>query len=83
LIILAIYLTPFVPLSFKGEGDWVIKEGLTPLLNTPSQGYLVKGLKGTEVMIRRCSYHNSLPSPLQGELKRGEASLIRLFPTPL
>jgi len=38
-----------------------IEEGLTPLLNALSCGYLGKGLKGMKVMIRRCSYHNSLP----------------------
>jgi hypothetical protein len=34
LIILAIYLTPFVPLSFKVEGEDKIEEGLTPLLDS-------------------------------------------------
>jgi hypothetical protein len=29
-----IYLTPFIPLSFKGEGEEKRKEGLTPLLDT-------------------------------------------------
>jgi len=29
-----IYLTPLIPLSFKGEGMELYKEGLTPLLNT-------------------------------------------------
>jgi len=31
-------LTPFIPLSLKGEGEEK-KEGLTPLLNTP-RGFL-------------------------------------------
>ena len=26
-------LTPFIPLSLKGEGDEIIEEGLSPLLN--------------------------------------------------
>jgi len=29
-----IYLTPLIPLSFQGEGEIFLKEGLTPLLNT-------------------------------------------------
>jgi len=29
-----IYLTPFIPLSFKGEGE-VLKRGAMPLLNSP------------------------------------------------
>jgi len=32
--IVIIYLTPLIPLSFKGEGEIVPKEGLSPLLNT-------------------------------------------------
>jgi len=29
-------LTPFIPLSLKGEGEGIfLEEGLTPLLNTP------------------------------------------------
>jgi len=28
-------LTPFIPLSFKGEGEENKKEGLTPLLDAP------------------------------------------------
>jgi len=28
-------LTPFIPLSLKGEGEVINEEGLTPLLNTP------------------------------------------------
>ena len=31
---LFIYLTPLIPLSFKGEGEGNKKEGLTPLLDT-------------------------------------------------
>ena len=27
-------LTPFIPLSFKGEGEGFLEEGLTPLLNS-------------------------------------------------
>jgi len=34
---LSIYLTPLIPLSFKGEGEEKEKEGLTPLLNTPKR----------------------------------------------
>jgi hypothetical protein len=30
---LFIYLTPFIPLSFEGEGEENKKEGLTPLLH--------------------------------------------------
>jgi len=29
-----IYLTPLIPLSFEGEGEMVLEEGLTPLLDT-------------------------------------------------
>jgi len=73
--VLRIHLTPFIPLSLKGEGGDFYKEGLTPLLNTlirqkispleglplssPPCGYLVKGLKGTQVPLR-----NYLPLPL-------------------
>ena len=28
-------LTPFIPLSFQGEGDEIIEEGRKPLLNAP------------------------------------------------
>jgi hypothetical protein len=38
-----IYLTPFVPLSFEGEGEGYKKRGALPLLNTSSCGYSVKG----------------------------------------
>jgi len=31
---LSIYLTPLIPLSFKGEGD-ILKRGASPLLNAP------------------------------------------------
>jgi len=33
---LSIYLAPFIPLSFKGEGE-DIKRGATPLLNSPDR----------------------------------------------
>ncbi len=33
-----IYLTPFIPLSFKGEGEDRLKRGAKPLLNTPIRG---------------------------------------------
>ena len=69
----SIYLTPLIPLSFKGEGGDNIEERLTPLLNTLSYGYLVKGLKGTKVPLR-----NSLPSPLmKGRGIKGEG-LVKL-----
>jgi len=35
LLVYYINLTPFIPLSFKGEGELVLKEGLAPLLDTP------------------------------------------------
>jgi hypothetical protein len=31
-----INLTPFIPLSFKGEGEEILEEGLAPLLNAPN-----------------------------------------------
>jgi hypothetical protein len=34
-VFIYIYLTPYIPLSFKGEGEEIFKEGLTPLLDTP------------------------------------------------
>jgi hypothetical protein len=34
LLELFINLTPLIPLSFQGEGEEKIKEGLAPLLNT-------------------------------------------------
>jgi len=41
-----IYLTPLVPLSFKGEGE-MEKEGLTPLLDALlGHGIFSKGIKG-------------------------------------
>jgi len=30
----AIYLTPFIPLSFKGEGEEILERGFAPLLPT-------------------------------------------------
>jgi hypothetical protein len=30
---LFVNLTPFIPLSFEGEGEEILKEGLTPLLD--------------------------------------------------
>jgi hypothetical protein len=40
-------LTPCIPLSFEGEGEINIKEGLTPLLNSLMQRLFIKGsLKG-------------------------------------
>jgi len=39
---LFIYLTPFIPLSFKGEGE-EMEEGLAPLLNALSAGLFFKG----------------------------------------
>jgi hypothetical protein len=32
-------LTPCIPLSFKGEGEDFLKEGLTPLLDAPLSGW--------------------------------------------
>jgi len=29
-----IYLTPFIPLSFKGEGEEILERGFAPLLPT-------------------------------------------------
>jgi len=40
---LFIYLTPFIPLSFKGEGEGYLKEGLTPLLDTLDIWLFFKG----------------------------------------
>ena len=37
IIYLTIYLTPFIPLSFEGEGE-IRKEGLMPLLDAPLIG---------------------------------------------
>ncbi len=31
--LLLIYLTPLIPLSFKGEGEMVLEEGVLPLLD--------------------------------------------------
>jgi len=35
-----IYLTPFVPLSLKGEGEINKKEGLAPLLDTRKRSWI-------------------------------------------
>jgi len=68
-----IYLTPCVPLSFKGEGEGK-KEGLSPLLDTLIRGCLVKGLKGASPLSR-----NSLPSPLhKGRGIKGEGLVDNL-----
>ena len=32
--VLGIYLTPFIPLSYQGEGEDRLKRGAKPLLNT-------------------------------------------------
>jgi len=57
--------------NHKERGEIIYKRGAAaPLKHPHLRGYFVKGLKGTEVPLR-----NSLPSPLQGESKRGEASL--------
>jgi hypothetical protein len=34
-ITILIYLTPLVPLSFKGEGEMIYRRGASPLLDTP------------------------------------------------
>ena len=49
------------------EGEEILEGGEAPLLPTPPSlidGLFSKGIKGGEAMIRRCSYHISLPSPL-------------------
>jgi hypothetical protein len=40
---LFINLTPFIPLSLKGEGEEILEEGLAPLLNTPKSRELKRG----------------------------------------
>jgi len=66
------YLTPLIPLSFKGEGD-MNKRGANAPLKHPPCGYSIKGLKGTFVPLR-----NSLPSPLtKGRGIKGEG-LVKL-----
>jgi len=30
-----VYLTPFIPLSFEGEGGGILKRGASPLLDIP------------------------------------------------
>ena len=39
-------LTPFIPLSFKGEGDRFIERGFTPLLPTLPLSLLREGGQG-------------------------------------
>jgi len=51
-------LTPFVPLSFKGEGEG-IKRGATAPLRHPDTKLFSKGIKRGEAPLR-----NSLPSLL-------------------
>jgi len=36
-----INLTPFIPLSFKGEGEGVVFEGALPLFDTPLLFFLL------------------------------------------
>jgi len=36
-------LTPSIPLSFKGEGEVVFEEGLTPLSDTPEYRRSLRG----------------------------------------
>jgi hypothetical protein len=40
---LFINLTPVIPLSLKGEGELILKEGLAPLLDAPTKEFR-KGL---------------------------------------
>jgi len=39
-------LTPFIPLSFKGEGEEIYREGFTPLLPTLPLPLLREGVRG-------------------------------------
>ena len=41
-----INLTPFIPLSFKGEGEEILERGFAPLLLTPSSLIKGRGLGG-------------------------------------
>jgi hypothetical protein len=45
---LGIYLTPFIPLSFKGEGDIILEEGAQPPLKYPLPGLFREGIKRGE-----------------------------------
>jgi len=83
-----IYLTPLIPLSFKGEGEGLGRGALAPLKHPDKWGYNVrvssKGIKRGEALIGRCSYHNSLPSPLhKGIGKKGEGLINSLKGLPL
>jgi hypothetical protein len=52
-----IYLTPLIPLSFKGEGEEK-KEGLSPLLDTPHKK---ARLKSGWVVYIKCEYISGRP----------------------
>jgi len=38
-------LTPLIPLSFKGEGEEILEEGLAPLLDAPKMRRVIKTLR--------------------------------------
>jgi len=79
-----IILTPFLPLSMIWiyipimRGRILKKRGYRPSL-TPDKRLFSRGIKRGEAMIRRCSYHNSLPSPLmKGRGIKGEGLVKNL-----
>jgi len=55
-----IYLTPLIPLSFKGEGERNLKRGASAPLKHPGKRGFSKGIKRGFAPLR-----NSLPSPLK------------------
>jgi hypothetical protein len=58
----------------------LLKRGANTPLKYPFLRLFSKGIKRDEVMIRRCSYHNSLPSPLhKGRGIKGEGLVNNLY----
>ena len=48
--ILVIYLTPFFPLSYKGEGEVLFFEGATPLQAILNEGGLWQGVVASGII---------------------------------
>jgi len=48
------YLTPLIPLSFKGEGEKNLKEGRKPLLNIPEKiNFCQTGVSNVKILNER------------------------------
>jgi len=81
---LFINLTPFVPLSFKGEGEETF-EGASPLQSTPDKrpspiDRILERLSSKGIKRGKAPLRISLPSPLiKGRGIKGEGLLNNLY----